>query len=1382
MKTLLTLLLLAISLCQCSELAVESKTFQVTRVSFGTAQATTQSYLAWIFTIQFNSSLYIGSSNLADLSVVFKDPLLAADNYPTAVTQQYGTTRLICPCSDCNTTTYSQCDGTDCIYESINIPDHYSDFALPVPPFKDETVGAYSVLTNVDTGYDETVDGKFVLVKTVEYYDTTADPPAWTTIVPPEVDPSTCIIEFQTLAQSSVTSKYFSSTTGASALAQNVTDFVEVTDIPCNYTQLLEDLVLYEAALDDLLLTSVNAIDELEDKQIAVQILQARANTKACGDLAGSLLNREDVEHVLLQDKYCHYDEGSDEWDADPCCNPAITDTCCAPRDLTVTYESFTTPKTSEVNAACDDDTESANALKMYAALSRYRDRCNNQTKGQGVAINGENSGEFSFIDTCITKAYTAVQSNTQYCTSDSECLTRCGFNGKCVIPFTSPETYLVACLAEKMTPEYAVYLRQSLDLEADASDTDVATALSSGFRSNNCGGPTSASSEFRITYTHPGSCTNGDPNCLCVKDYSESKRSVSRKTQQQHHIPHRSSRKKASHRKKNHMETHEDDDYQEILMISRSISQSQVCTLKTNVAGNQTACGIDYACYKTIGTSSSTGISSMDCSSLASDFQPFCGECYGNVCDPITERGYCYSWHNNITGDCTGIGGAVDSTGAKCIYANIVSVATCINQTICPAFDETAAANWATRDFTCNGFCYYNAITTSGACTAKTANGIISVWDTNVASGNGVCKLSNIPSKGLCNSLAGGDASITWWAGKNWHSNRFNSSTTCGHGRCSGIHGLRDGAQCAGNYACDKPCTSCKSNTPRPTLCFTTGLTSTQCTTVSGVHDAVNSLCRFVHINDETHCLFAGYTWQACADLTIDECQQCSYNASSPTCSIRQEVLKCYPEYNDICASNATCMASGECSDWEIFNPSITGSGWSCNVYADRIAHQDDCYKACIIPPTVDPLSGVLSCGSQTVTKLGCLGTATTSTACTAAGGVWTSKARTEDDCVAQGHVCYEPTKPYPYSNKTEAECDACGGTYQSAYTWTAGTWVHGTAVTTNISWKSSSLHALNTWTSLMNRTSVHNMLVDTRVDMEKNKYLNQLSCNNAFSDAISNRIACACGSEKGTDCFADITYSEIIRVDVIKGLELSHQWGNVMINTSDTSTNETGIVTISGSLLIDLLTLIGQLKINSLTSAARAEDGQEAYDRTAKYFVVTNTHDAVVGQVLGQGILVNNVTGDFPNITLCIAMDEEIFPDRGDFPQPDLGVLVNTSGVLTIEPLGLDNATLEADQICGIVIANGTYFPIFRYENYTDVLPPPPVTNPPHAPLGTPATVIMAVLMSVGGVFGAGAVGLAVYSYNNSPSGFSSASSRRKSHHYDYVREDPYDSSKSS
>jgi hypothetical protein len=192
MKILLALLLLTLSLCQASELAVESKTFQETRVSFGTAQSNTQSYLAWIFTIQFNSSIYIGSSNLADLSVVFKDPLLAAtDNYPTAVTQQYGTTRLICPCSDCNTTTYTQCDGTDCIYQSIRIPDHYSDYALPVPPFKDETVGAYSVLTNVDTGYDETVDGKFVLVKTVQFYDTTADPqhgppsfpPKW--ILPP---------------------------------------------------------------------------------------------------------------------------------------------------------------------------------------------------------------------------------------------------------------------------------------------------------------------------------------------------------------------------------------------------------------------------------------------------------------------------------------------------------------------------------------------------------------------------------------------------------------------------------------------------------------------------------------------------------------------------------------------------------------------------------------------------------------------------------------------------------------------------------------------------------------------------------------------------------------------------------------------------------------------------------------------------------------------------------------------------------------------------------------------------------------------------------------------------------------------------------------------
>jgi hypothetical protein len=1186
------------------------------------------------------------------------------------------------------------------------------------------------------------------------------------------VDPSTCIIQFQTLAQSTVTSKYFSSTTGASALAQNVTGFVEVTDIPCNYTQLAEDLVVYEAALAALLVTSVNAIDELEDRQIAVQILQARANTKACGDLTGSLLNRDSVEHVLLQDKYCHYEEGSDDWTADPCCNPAITDTCCAPRDLTVTYESFTTPKTSEISSACDDKADATNNLELYASLSRYRDRCNNQTKSQNVAINSE-SGEFGFIDACITNAYTAVQSNTQYCTSDSECLTRCGFDGKCLIPFTSPETYLVTCLAAKMTPEYAVYLRQSLSLAADASNSAVAAALVSTFRSNNCGGPTSATPEFHITYTHPGSCTGGDPNCLCVKDYSESKRSV-RKAQESKP---RRSHKKASH-KKNHMESTEEFD----MMTSRTISQSQICTLKTNVAADQTACGVDYKCHKTIGVSSSTGTSSIDCSTLAADFQPFCGECYGTVCDPLTERGYCYSWHNNITGDCTGIGGAVDSTGTLCVYANIASVATCINQTICPAFDETAAANWAVRDFTCNGFCYYNAITTSGACTAKTANGIISVWDTNVASGNGVCKLSNIPSKGLCNSLAGGDPSITWWAGKNWHADRFNSSTTCGHGRCGGIHGLRDGAQCAGNYACDKPCTSCKSNTPRPTLCFATGLTSTQCTTVSGVHDAVNSLCRFVHINDETHCLFAGYTWQACADLDIDECQACSANASDPTCTIRQSVLKCYPEYNDICASNATCMASGECSDWEIFNPLITGTGFDCSVKADRIAHQDDCYRACIIAPTVDPLSGVLSCGSHTVTKLGCIGASLTASACATAGGVWVSKARTEDECTAQGHICYEPTKPYPYSNKTESECDACGGTYQSAYTWTAGTWVHGTAVTTGIAWQSTSKYQLNSWTSLMNRTSVRNMLVDTRVDMEKNKYLNQLSCDNAFSDAISNRVACACGSEKGSDCFADITYSEIIRVDVIKGLELSHQWGNVMINTSADSNNDTGIAKISGSLLIDLFTLFGQLKINALASSARAQDVQEAYDKTVRYEVVTNSHDAVVGQIVGQGILVNNITGDFPNITLCISMDEEILPDRETFPQSDLGILVNTSGILTIEPLGLENATLEADQICGIVIADGTYFPIFRYENYTDVLPPPPVTNPPHAPLGTPATVIMAVLLSVGGVFGAGAFGLAIYSYNKSGSSSFASTRRRNNSYRDIPREDPYDSNKSS
>lgn len=98
-------------------------------------------------------------------------------------------------------------------------------------------------------------------------------------------------------------------------------------------------------------------------------------------------------------------------------------------------------------------------------------------------------------------------------------------------------------------------------------------------------------------------------------------------------------------------------------------------------------------------------------------------------------------------------------------------------------------------------------------------------------------------------------------------------------------------------------------------------------------------------------------------------------------------------------------------------------------------------------------------------------------------------------------------------------------------------------------------------------------------------------------------------------------------------------------------------------------------------------------------QFEVVTNNNSAIVGQLVGDGII---ITGLSSTIELCL--DVDIANDNDTYTTPDFA-LFNKTGEDLYVPIGVNNASLISDKICANINSSGTYFPIFRLFNWTDI-----------------------------------------------------------------------------
>ena len=121
---------------------------------------------------------------------------------------------------------------------------------------------------------------------------------------------------------------------------------------------------------------------------------------------------------------------------------------------------------------------------------------------------------------------------------------------------------------------------------------------------------------------------------------------------------------------------------------------------------------------------------------------------------------------------------------------------------------------------------------------------------------------------------------------------------------------------------------------------------------------------------------------------------------------------------------------------------------------------------------------------------------------------------------------------------------------------------------------------------------------------------------------------------------------------------------------------------------------------KLSQMFSSSSSSSSQK---RTVSPFnqfeVVTNDNGAIVGQLVGDGVVISGLSTT--TIEICLEIDNSIETDNVTYNTTDLATF-NKTGSELFRPLGAANATIVSGQICANINMSGVYFPIFRLFDF--------------------------------------------------------------------------------
>eukprot|EP01117_Protostelium_nocturnum_P019827 TRINITY_DN868_c0_g1_i1.p1 TRINITY_DN868_c0_g1~~TRINITY_DN868_c0_g1_i1.p1 ORF type:complete len:1610 (+),score=462.44 TRINITY_DN868_c0_g1_i1:383-4831(+) len=379
---------------------------------------------------------------------------------------------------------------------------------------------------------------------------------------------------------------------------------------------------------------------------------------------------------------------------------------------------------------------------------------------------------------------------------------------------------------------------------------------------------------------------------------------------------------------------------------------------------------------------------------------------------------------------------------------------------------------------------------------------------------------------------------------------------------------------------------------------------------------ECVGSVCATLDVTQDDG---LGYSTGDCASNSGGCTIPCNLNFQSPSSNI-SSLAKCN--------TADECTSSGFCS----INSLLMGGDEEGGCVLDRV-----------IPDTLGQYDGFLDypfcfLGEISVPK-GCLSRDYNLSQCnndvTERGGVWLTPKKDKVSC-EEPKGCYERVHQvtsappnYVFTSKSQRDCALGGGQWLSLYKWTSGVWVAGS--NRNLSWNPRSLVTPLTSASSLDFLKAQSLYFDSFQSERATRIQSASLCSSSRSQNYLNVVSCDCGSSSSSNCFT----SAPISTPVAEGIFCPQS--NTLISSGD-SFLMTGNQSISSGCSNLLLSTVSGLQFLGDSSGGVA--GHFIDVQKSTNFGLRNSHDAVVGVLVGDGLEITSDEAIGGTVHICIAL----------------------------------------------------------------------------------------------------------------------------------------------
>lgn len=590
----------------------------------------------------------------------------------------------------------------------------------------------------------------------------------------------------------------------------------------------------------------------------------------------------------------------------------------------------------------------------------------------------------------------------------------------------------------------------------------------------------------------------------------------------------------------------------------------------------------------------------------------------------------------------------------------------------------------------------------------------------------------------------------MTLHTGRRWQDGAWSTEQQCDQGVCS-VWSMQSPdvtpEQCADAVQCNQQCSYCRVSRNAPqfdaTVCYfdTDNIDQNTCAGTLGGQWVSNGLtgsdtvyrcvlpqfssdeqgCTAVPSSSSSSYIQTATFGRCYTTLTTrDVCEDRAAN------TWHGQYLGCVWDDRANCVDASMCTSQGRCNDddFSFCSPPQNGNPLP------------DCRtEFCVLPYRYDdfgnklaascPVDNTSPSSAYRDTRVGCLNaTVVTELECTTVGGVWHIKATTEEECAAHGTACINgevnPQRWMEWTQRNATECGLCGGSILPAYQWQTGTVLPSEMLP--LTWQDRAWQHVNQWRPTFDWQKMQQEINAVVGDIAARTLVNQAASTYSAMLPIMKVLSCDCSETPGTDCFSSIS-PLVLDANCAQDPSTTTLCGGVLLsNTTASAGNGTAGKTfqvlraLAGMVVNGITQTTGLQSVhrgrnhlfNKIASAASrkllaAPDGSNA----PLYSIVKNTHGAVVGQLIGDGVQVPlDAQG---SAFICLPRTLTIDLDSNDFSRFDMvsGTQQQNSVKFTLSvPLNL-GVVLQGTSVCALVPEPGTYFPIFRAANWETIQP---------------------------------------------------------------------------